>query len=430
MRPGPIQGGMVHPYLAARDKIARREAIAYPRPEIEPVLRRTHGVPIFQEQVMQLAMVAAGFSAGEADQLRRAMGAWGRQGDLQRYQQKLTAGMLARGYSRDFADALCRQIQGFGSYGFPESHAASFALLVYVSAWIKRFEPAAFLCGLLNSQPMGFYGPSQLIQDARRHKVEVRPVDVQASTWECSLEPATADPALAAARLGLRLVKGLQAEAAERIVAARRAGTFASVDELARRARLGTAELRVLAAAGALASLAGHRRQAWWAAAGSQAAPGMLHDAPIPDTPPALPAPTETQDIVADYARLGFSLGRHPLAFLRGLLAAERFLSATEIADCPDRKLARCAGVVTCRQRPGTAGGTMFVTLEDETGWVNVIVRPELLESARRILLGATLLGIYGQIARQGSVVHLHAKRVVDRSALLGQLITRSRDFH
>ncbi len=430
VRPGPIQGGMVHPYLAARDRIARREAIAYPRPEIEPVLRRTHGVPIFQEQVMQLAMVAAGFSAGEADQLRRAMGAWGRQGDLQRYQQKLTAGMLARGYSLDFADALCRQIQGFGSYGFPESHAASFALLVYVSAWIKRFEPAAFLCGLLNSQPMGFYGPSQLIQDARRHKVEVRPVDVQASTWECSLEPATADPALAAARLGLRLVKGLQAEAAERIVAARRAGTFASVDELARRARLGTAELRVLAAAGALASLAGHRRQAWWAAAGSQTAPGMLHDAPIPDTPPALPAPTETQDIVADYARLGFSLGRHPLAFLRGLLAAQRFLSAAEIAGCPDRKLARCAGVVTCRQRPGTAGGTMFVTLEDETGWVNVIVRPELLESERRVLLGATLLGIYGQIARQGSVVHLHAKRVVDRSALLGQLITRSRDFH
>ena len=430
VRPGPIQGGMVHPYLAAREKIARLEPIDYPRPEIKPVLERTHGVPIFQEQVMQLAMVAAGFTAGEADQLRRAMGAWGRKGDLLSYQDKLTAGMLARGYSRDFADALCRQIQGFGSYGFPESHAASFALLVYVSAWIKRFHPAAFLCGLLNSQPMGFYGPSQLIQDARRHGVEVRAVDVLASDWECTLEPSATDAAQPAARLGLRLVKGFGPDAANRIAAARTAGPFASVDELARRARLATAELRTLASAGALASLAGHRRQAWWAAAGSQAAPGMLHEAPIADTPPALPAPAETHDIVADYARLDFSLGRHPLSFLRGMLSAERFLSAAEIADCPDRKLARCAGIVTCRQRPGTAKGTMFVTLEDETGWVNVIVRPELLEAERRILLGASLIGIYGQIARQGSVVHLHAKRVVDRSAMLGRLTTRSRDFH
>ncbi len=430
VRPGPIQGGMVHPYLSAREKIARNEPILYPRPEIEPVLRRTHGVPIFQEQVMQLAMVAAGFSAGEADQLRRAMGAWGRKGDLLRYQEKLTAGMLARGYERDFADALCRQIQGFGSYGFPESHAASFALLVYISAWLKCFEPAAFLCGLLNSQPMGFYGPSQLIQDARRHGVEVLPVDVQTSDWACTLEPAPAAVGRPAARLGLRLVKGFNPEAAERIAKARQSGTFASVDELARRARLSSAELRTLASAGALASLAGHRHRAWWAAAGSQAAPGMLHDAPIPDTMPALPAPAETQDLMADYARLGFSLGRHPLSFLRGLLSAERFLSAAEIADCPDRKLARGAGIVTCRQRPGTAKGTMFVTLEDETGWVNVIVRPDLLEAERRILLGARLLGIYGQIARQGSVVHLHAKRVVDRSALLGHLATRSRDFH
>jgi len=430
VRPGPIQGGMVHPYLTAREKVARHQPILYPRPEIEPVLKRTHGVPIFQEQVMQLAMVAAGFTAGEADQLRRAMGAWGRKGDLLRYQDKLTAGMLARGYRQEFADALCRQIQGFGSYGFPESHAASFALLVYVSAWIKRFHPAAFLCGLLNSQPMGFYGPSQLIQDARRHNVEVRPVDVQASHWECTLEPTTANPAQPAARLGLRLVKGLGAEPAARIVAARAAGPFGSVDELARRARLITAELRILASAGALASLAGHRRQAWWAAAGSQAAPGVLHDAPIPDTPPALAPPTEPQDIVADYARLGFTLGRHPLSFLRGMLCAERFLSAVEIAGCPDRKLARCAGIVTCRQRPGTAKGTLFVTLEDETGWVNVIVRPELLEAERRILLGASLIGIYGQIARQGDIVHLHAKRVVDRSAMLGRLSTRSRDFH
>ena len=430
VRPGPIQGGMVHPYLQAREKIRRREPIDYPRPEIEPVLARTYGIPIFQEQVMQLAMVAAGFTAGEADQLRRAMGAWGRQGDLLHYQDRLTEGMLRRGYQKDFAEALCRQIQGFGSYGFPESHAASFALLVYVSAWLKRFEPAAFLCGLLNSQPMGFYGPSQLIQDARRHRVEVRPADVTASTWECTQEPSTANPALPAARLGLRLVKGFNPAAAQRIAAARTAGAFVSVSDLAQRAELSTGELRALAAAGALASLSGHRRQAWWAASGNQAAPGLLRQAPIADDPPNLSAPSETQDLIADYARLGFSLGRHPLVFLRTLLRDERFLTAAEIAECPDRKLARAAGIVTCRQRPGTAKGTMFVTIEDETGWINVIVRPELLEAERRTLLGCSLLGVYGQIARQGSVVHLHAKRVVDRSALLGKLAPRSRDFH
>lgn len=429
VRPGPIQGGMVHPYLQAREKLTRHEPIRYPRPEIEPVLSRTHGVPIFQEQVMQLAVVAAGFTPGEADQLRRSMGAWSRKGDLQRYQNQLMAGMLARGYAREFAEALCQQIQGFGSYGFPESHAASFALLVYVSAWLKRFEPAAFLCGLLNSQPMGFYGPSQLIQDARRHQVEVLPADAAASDWECSLEarPGERPPA---ARLGLRLVKGFNAAAAERISRARQRAPFGSVDDLARRAGLSTAELRTLASAGALASLAGHRRQALWAAAGSQAPPGMLHDAPVADPPPPLPPPGETHDLVADYARLGFSLGRHPLVFLRAQLGAERFLSAADIAAADDRKLARAAGIVTCRQRPGTARGTMFVTLEDETGWVNVVVRPELLEAERHILLGARLLGVYGQITRQGSVVHLHAKRVVDRSPLLGQLATHSRDFH
>lgn len=429
VRPGPIQGGMVHPYLQAREKLTRHEPIRYPRPEIEPVLSRTHGVPIFQEQVMQLAVVAAGFTPGEADQLRRSMGAWSRKGDLQRYQNQLMAGMLARGYAREFAEALCQQIQGFGSYGFPESHAASFALLVYVSAWLKRFEPAAFLCGLLNSQPMGFYGPSQLIQDARRHQVEVLPADAAASDWECILEarPGERPPA---ARLGLRLVKGFNAAAAERISRARQRAPFGSVDDLARRAGLSTAELRTLASAGALASLAGHRRQALWAAAGSQAPPGMLHDAPVADPPPPLPPPGETHDLVADYARLGFSLGRHPLVFLRAQLGAERFLSAADIAAADDRKLARAAGIVTCRQRPGTARGTMFVTLEDETGWVNVVVRPELLEAERHILLGARLLGVYGQITRQGSVVHLHAKRVVDRSPLLGQLATHSRDFH
>lgn len=378
---------------------------------------------------MQLAVVAADFTGGEADQLRRAMGAWRRKGELERYRQKLLDGLAKNRYDPDFAQRLCQQIEGFGSYGFPESHAASFALLVYVSAWLKCFEPAAFLCGLLNSQPMGFYGPSQLIQDARRHGVEVRPADAAASDWECTLEPGP-DGHPPAARLGLCLVRGFNATAAGRIGQARRDGPFESVDDLTRRAALSSVELRTLAAAGALASLAGHRRQALWAAAGSQAPPGVLHDAPVVDPPPLLPAPAETHDLVADYARLGFSLGRHPLAFLRARLGAERFLPAAEIAAAPDRKLARAAGIVTCRQRPGTARGTMFVTLEDETGWVNVVVRPELLEAERRILLGARLLGVYGQVTRQGSVVHLHAKRVVDRSPLLGALATHSRDFH
>jgi error-prone DNA polymerase len=449
VRPGPIQGGMVHPYLEARARTARGEdPLADLRPEIRGVLARTMGVPIFQEQVMQLAVVAADFTGGEADQLRRAMGAWRRKGELERYRDKLLQGMADNGYDTDFAARLCRQIEGFGSYGFPESHAASFALLVYASAWLKCFEPAAFLCGLLNSQPMGFYSPSQLIQDARRHGVEVRAPDVNASERECTLEAAegSAEPAV---RLGLRMVRGLHADAADRIAAARAAGAaisataasvstlaippagrFATVEELATRAALDAAALRVLATAGALASIAGHRRQALWQAAGGTPLPGLLANAPGADVPATLAAPSEGENLRADYARLGFTLGRHPLALIRGELAALRFLSATDIAAAPDRMLARSAGLVTCRQRPGTAKGTMFITLEDETGLINVIVRPELLARQRRILLGARLLGIYGQISRQGSVVHLQASRAVDHSALLGALDARSRDFH
>ena len=449
VRPGPIQGGMVHPYLEARARTARGEdPLDDLRPEIRNVLARTMGVPIFQEQVMQLAVVAAGFTGGEADQLRRAMGAWRRKGELERYRTKLMQGLADNGYEADFADRLCRQIEGFGSYGFPESHAASFALLVYASAWMKCFEPAAFLCGLLNSQPMGFYSPSQLIQDARRHGVEVRPPDINASERECTLEAAAEGSTEPAVRLGLRMVRGLPAEAAERIACARttaaagavgvmsEAGTtrdvrrYASVEELAARAALDTSALRALATAGALVGIAGHRRQALWQAAGGAPLPGVLAGAPGADVPALLAAPAESEDLHADYARLGFTLGRHPLALIRGELAALRFLSAVDIADAPDRMLVRGAGLVTCRQRPGTAKGTMFVTLEDETGLINVIVRPELLERQRRILLGARLLGIYGQISRQGSVVHLQASRAVDHSALLGALDARSRDFH
>jgi error-prone DNA polymerase len=446
VRPGPIQGGMVHPYLQARERVARGEdPLVDLNEEIRGVLARTLGVPIFQEQVMQLAVVAAGFTGGEADQLRRAMGAWRRKGELERYRQKLLAGLDHKGYDADFAQRLCQQIEGFGSYGFPESHAASFALLVYASAWLKCFEPAAFLAALLNSQPMGFYAPSQLIQDARRHGVEVRAADVGASAWDCTLEPAggtttecgqvaasdaapvTPQPAV---RLGLRMIRSLGHDAATRIVAARGERAFADTQDLAARARLDAGELRTLAAGGALASLAGHRRQALWQASGAAPLPGLLAAAPGGDVAATLDAPAETEDLLADYARLGFTLGRHPLAFVRDQLAALRFLTAADIAVAPDRMLARGAGLVTCRQRPGTAKGTLFVTLEDETGLTNVIVRPELFEQQRRILLGARLMGVFGQIRRQGRVVHLVASRVVDHSPLLGSLAARSRDFH
>ncbi len=456
VRPGPIQGGMVHPYLQARDRAARGEnPMEGLRTEILSVLARTLGVPIFQEQVMQLAVVAAGFSGGEADQLRRAMAAWRRKGELERYRAQLLQGLAANGYDPDFAQRLCQQIEGFGSYGFPESHAASFALLVYASAWLKCFEPAAFLAALLNSQPMGFYAPSQLIQDARRHGVEVRPADVTVSDWECTLEAVAAQsdteaspqlpshspshspsqphfqPAIQpAVRLGLRMVRGLGHDAGARIVAARCQHAFKDTADLAARAQVDAGTLRVLATAAALATLAGHRRQALWQAAGARPLPGLLAGAPAGDVAATLAAPAASEDLLTDYARLGFTLGRHPLSFVRDALAKLRFITATDIANAPDRMLARSAGIVTCRQRPSTAKGTLFITLEDETGLTNVIVRPELFEQQRRILLGAQLMGVFGQISRQGRVVHLIASRVVDHSGLLGALTTQSRDFH
>ena len=449
VRPGPIQGGMVHPYLQARDRAARGEdPMQGLRAEIRNVLARTLGVPIFQEQVMQLAVVAAGFSGGEADQLRRAMAAWRRKGELERYRAQLLQGLADNGYDPGFAQRLCQQIEGFGSYGFPESHAASFALLVYASAWLKCFEPAAFLAALLNSQPMGFYAPSQLIQDARRHGVEVRPADVTVSDWECTLEAVAAQSSTEAAphspsqpppfqpatqpavRLGLCMVRGLGHDAAARIVAARCQHAFKDTGDLAARAQVDAGTLRVLATAAALATLAGHRRQALWQAAGARPLPGLLAGAVVDEIAVTHAAPAASEDLLADYAHLGFTLGRHPLSFARDALAKLRFITAADIANAPDRMLARGAGIVTCRQRPSTAKGTLFITLEDETGLTNVIVRAELFEQQRRILLGAQLMGVFGQISRQGGVVHLIASRVVDHSGLLGALATHSRDFH
>jgi error-prone DNA polymerase len=424
VRPGPIQGGMVHPYLRRRQGL---EPVSYPSEAVKDVLERTLGVPIFQEQVMRLAVVAAGFTPGEADQVRRSMAAWRRKGGLEQFERRLVEGMRARGYREAFARQIFQQIQGFGEYGFPESHAASFALLVYVSAWLKCYEPAAFACALLNSQPMGFYAPAQIVQDVRRHGVEVRPVDVSASDWDCSLEKTHAkDPAL---RLGLRMVNGFSMEGAARLIAARTQHAFLGVDDLALRGGLDKRDLKCLAAAGALAPLAGHRRQAWWEVAGiEQGTP--LTDAPDEDTQPQLPAPSEGQDLVADYASLGLTLGRHPLALLRQHLQRQRLVTAEQLRRLPHGKITRAAGLVISRQRPGTASGVTFLTLEDETGQINVVVWRDLAEQQRRELLGARLLAVYGVLERQGEVAHLIAGRLRDLTPLLGSLVTQSRDFH
>ena len=446
VRPGPIQGGMVHPYLRRRQGL---EPVTYPSNAVQEVLERTLGVPIFQEQVMQLAIVAAGFSPGEADQLRRSMAAWRRKGGLWRFEERLISGMASRGYQEEFARQIFQQILGFGEYGFPESHAASFALLVYVSAWIKCHHPAAFTCALLNSQPMGFYAPSQLVQDARRHGVEVRPVDVTTSLWDCTLEAnrgqtpiTTSAPASNSARraarirpgpslrLGMRMVKGLSEAAAQRIVNLRQQRPFDHVPDLAQRAALNRHDLACLARAGALETLAGHRRHAAWAVAGIQAMPPLFAQSHILESPARLPAPTEAQEIVADYDALGLSLRRHPLELLRTHLKRRRMLTAAEIRGLPHGRLARAAGIVIGRQRPDTASGVIFVTMEDESGCVNVVVWSNLIERQRRELLGARLLGVYGRIEREGSVVHLIAGRLVDLSYLLGAMNPPSRDFH
>jgi len=417
VRPGPIQGGMVHPYLRRRQGL---EPVTYPSEAVKAVLDRTLGVPIFQEQVMQLAMVAAGFSPGEADQLRRSMAAWRRKGGLEHFEARLVRGMLERGYTREFAEAIYRQILGFGEYGFPESHSASFALLVYVSAWLKCHKPAEYCAALLNSQPMGFYAPAQLVRDAQRHGVEVRPVDVAVSDWDCTLERG-------ALRLGLRMVGGLSEGGAQGIVASR---PFESMEDLSRRAALDRRDLGYLAAAGALASLAGHRRLAYWHAAGVEHTRGILRAAPVREATVEFTAPGEGEEIVADYASLGLTLGRHPLALLRGRLGRLGMLTAGQLHSLPNGRVARAAGLVTSRQRPDTASGVIFVTLEDETGCANVIVWRDLVERQRRELLGARLLGVQGMIERDGEVVHLVARRLFDYDLLLGRLAVHSRDFH
>ncbi|HWY73299.1 MAG TPA: error-prone DNA polymerase, partial [Burkholderiaceae bacterium] len=487
VRPGPIQGGMVHPYLRRRQGL---EPVTYPSNAVRSVLERTLGVSIFQEQVMQLAVVAAGFTPGEADRLRRAMAAWKRKGGLGPFRDRLIAGMLARGYSSEYAEQIFRQIQGFGEYGFPESHAASFALLVYDSSWLKCHEPAAFCAALLDSQPLGFYAPAQIVRDAMNHGVTVRPVCVTTSLWHCTLEPCATVPELdgvacapawepdggvsglrprscaptpsrglgapnslarnpdtppsgshagaqPAVRLGFMQVSGLTEAAGQRIVEARRCAPFSDVHDLAHRAQLDRGDMSRLAAADALAQLAGHRRAALWGVLGLES--GAARQAPLTGALPVaerqveLLPPSEGQDIVADYDAMGLTLRRHPLAPLREQLDRMQLWTARRIADARHLQRVRATGIVTCRQRPGTASGVTFVTLEDETGWINVVVWRATAERFRRELLASTLLTVYGHVERvdapDTAVIHLIADRLVDHSALLGGLVVDSHDF-
>lgn len=435
VRPGPIQGGMVHPYLQAR---ANPDAVVFEYPALKEALSRTHGVPIFQEQVMQIAMLAANFSAGEADALRRSMAAWKRKGGVHTFHDRLVGGMLANGYTQAFAERLFKQIEGFGEYGFPESHAASFALLVYASCWLKWHEPACFLAAMLNSQPLGFYGPAQLVQDAQRHGVQVRAVDVVHSAWDCTLEtpddapPCTERALQGAVRLGLRMVSGLGQSVAERISAQRVLAPFASTQDLALRCQLDVADLRALASADALQSLSGHRRQQVWEASALRRAPSLLQGVPIEEEALELEAAAEGEEVVFDYAAVGLSLRRHPLALLRAQLVPQRLLSARQMHPFPSGRLVRACGIVTMRQQPQTAKGVVFVTLEDETGSVNVIVWKAVKDQFRDVLYRARLMAVYGIWQRDaGSEVrHVVAKRLVDLTPLLGGLSTVSRDFH
>ena len=465
VRPGPIQGDMVHPYLRRRQGL---EPVDYPSEALREVFERTLGVPLFQEQVMRLAIVAAGYTPGEADQLRRSMAAWRRHGDLEIHRQRLVGGMVERGYSAEFAGRIFEQLKGFASYGFPESHACAFALITYVSSWLKCHEPAAFLCALLNAQPMGFYPASTLVQDAQRHGVRVLPVDVLHSQWDNTLEGGEVGGVQPAVRLGFRQIAGLGEAAARRIVTARlgqmgqegtgrtemivermaQKGTvpekawpqkvapgalrmgFRDVADLCHRAQLDEREATLLADAGALEALAGHRHAAHWAVAGVEE-PAPLWGDTVTETPVSLPVPTVVQDLVADYRTQGFSLDTHPMALLRPALRARRCADSRTLQRCPHGRSVRAAGLVTMRQRPATASGVTFVTLEDEGGTVNVVVWEDVAMRFRKVLVGSRLLAIDGRWEVVDGVQHLIARRLHDLSGLLGQLVTGgARDYH
>jgi error-prone DNA polymerase len=442
VRPGPIQGGMVHPFLRRRNG---EEPVTYPSAAVREVLGKTLGVPLFQEQVMRLAVVAAGFSPGEADKLRRLMAAWRRSGALEQMQVRLIQGMLANGYAPEFAEQIYQQIRGFGEYGFPESHSASFALLVYVSAWLKRYHPAAFCGALLNAQPMGFYAPAQLIRDAQRHDVLVRPVDVNHSAFDCTLEhpqpqqrvyeaaPTRSAPAL---RLGMRLIRGLSAEKVRGVETARAVSPITSLEVLDRRPDVTRDTLLRLAAADAFRSLGLNRRQALWQIlALDDVELPLLADLPQPAPPATLPALPLDEVVAQDYESLGLSLNAHPLELVRDELARLRL--ARKLTVSPTKALGHTrqgqriavAGLVTHRQRPGTAKGIVFMTLEDETGTANLIVRPQIWTRDRAIAGGKIAVIAEGTVERVGAVIHVQTQRFHDLSARLVPLRAPSRDF-
>jgi error-prone DNA polymerase len=455
---------MVHPYLKNR---MHPDQVTYPYPALKQALGRTLGIPIFQEQVMQIAMIAADFTGDEADDLRRSMAAWKRKGGVHKFHDRLVHQMIRNGYDAEFAENIFKQIQGFGEYGFPESHAASFALLTYVSCWLKRHEPACFLAALLNSQPMGFYPPAQLVYDAKRHGIEVRPADVMTSEWACTLEKRGSEPNFAklpspansllpklgsdplfcdplfcpeqpAVRLGLNRVSGLKETTAIRIVAARIESAFTSTEDLALRAALDAGDLKALASADALAALSGHRRQQVWDASALKPAPPLLRSAPVDEDLLTLPPASEGEEVVFDYAATGLTLRSHPLQLLRGQLSKMKLMTAAQLHDLPSGRRVAACGIVTARQQPGTAKGVVFITLEDETGAVNVIVWKSQREKQRAEVLKSRLLAVYGtwqrdvdeRTGKPGEVRHLIAKHLRDLTPLLGELATQSREFH
>jgi error-prone DNA polymerase len=477
VRPGPIQGNMVHPYLRRRNG---EEAVTYPSKALEQVLSKTLGVPLFQEQAMKIAMVGAGFTGPEADQLRRAMAAWRKSGALLTFHGKIVDGMLANGYTREFAEQCFEQIKGFGEYGFPESHSASFALLVYASCWLKRYHPAAFCAALLNSQPMGFYQPAQLVRDAREHGVEVRAVDVNHSDWDNTLEPLSL-PLLSgegwgeggpgqqklpgaenpltltpsrrerraephdkrtwgwggpAVRLGFRQIKSMREPHARLIEEARRRdGPFRSIADFQRRSGLPTHAIHRLAEADAFSSMRLSRRQALWEALELKDETLPLFDAPdapleADSEPTLLPTMPLQQEVRIDYETTSLSLKKHPVALVRQTLTQQRILQASEVNNLPQGRWVKVAGLVLIRQRPGTASGIVFITLEDETGIVNLIVRPQIFDRYRLAARHAALLQCDGYVERQGQVVHVMAKRMFDRSELIQGYLLSSRDFH
>ena len=464
VRPGPIQGGMVNPYLKRRQGI---EPVTYPNKDLERVLERTLGVPVFQEQVMEIAMVAAGFSAGQADELRRSMAAWRRSGQITQFHDRVVGGMLNKGYDKEFAESIFKQIEGFGEYGFPESHAASFALLVYVSCWLKCHEPAAFLCAMLNSQPLGFYDPSDLTQDARRHGVKVLPVNVNESEWDHSLVDVmdirvndmdgneldehvvdsksiksnsagtintiqnTSNPLpQAAVRLGFRLVSKLSVSGANRLLKARENGLFTSAADLVRRSGINQTDQQALAIAGALENISGDRHQAQWDLLGVEALPELLQDASACEPTLELPTPTAGENTIADYMSLGLTLQHHPLSLLRKRLTQQRIMDSKSWAAVPNGGMARLAGIVKVRQRPGTSKGVVFLTIEDEGGPVNVIVWSKVVDTFRKEVLNAQMVSVYGKTQRAQGVEHLVARKIEDLTWMLGELSVQSRNFH